>query len=165
MKRIKIKLLVIAFPLLFCLMLSSCAIAENVLQVSSEVDFSTPQKVQISYNEHIYDTVIVFKNAKVEVNFITEKDLMSGAYVSLNPESYKITYKDMVFEGSISNLSDSFLPCVVYSFLSSFEGDIVLDSYDKEKNCHYTKRNINNYFVVLESYEKDGITNYSMEIK
>ena len=83
---------------------------ENILQSSSEVDFSTPQKVQISFNEQIYDTVVVLNNTKLEIDFTNKKNLIDGAYVSLTEKTYKITYKDMVFSGEKSDLTDSFLP-------------------------------------------------------
>lgn len=138
---------------------------ENILQSSSEVDFSTPEKVQISYNERIYDTTIVFTKPKLEMNFINEKELMNGAYVCLNDNEYKITYKDMVFEGEKSALTNSFLPCTVYSFLSSFEGVIVLDNYDNERQCYYIKKNVDGNFVVFECYINNESNFYSMEIK
>ncbi len=165
MKGIKNKRLCLIFLLLFCLTFNSCKISENILQSSSEVDFSIPQKVQISYNEHIYDTVIVFKNSKLEMNFKNEKDLMNGAYISLDSENYKITYSNMAFEGSASELSDTFLPCIVYCYISSFDSGMVFESFDEQKGCYYIKKDINSYFVVLEAYNKDDKVTYSMEIK
>ncbi len=165
MKGIKNKRLCLVFLLLFCLTFNSCKLSENILQSYSEVDFSTPQKVQISFNEHIYDTTIVLNTSKLEINFINEKDLISGAYICLTENKYKITYKDMAFEGERNSLTNSFLPCVVYSFLSSFGETIVLDNYDKERECYNIKKNINSYFVSLECYETDDNKFYSMEIK
>ncbi len=124
-----------------------------------------PQNVQISFNEHIYDTTIVFNNSKFEVNFNNENDLLNGAYVCLNKKDYKITYKDMVFKGAISELSDSFLPCIFYNFIISFEDGILLDTYDKERDCFFVKRNVNGYFITLECYEADDKKLYSIEIK
>lgn len=135
------------------------------MQSSSEVDFSTPQKVQISFNEHIYDTTIVFDKSKLEVNFSNKKDLLDGAYVCLTEKNYKITYMDMVFNGDISELTDSFLPCVIYSFILSMENQVLLDSYDKERECYFKKKNVNGYFVNLECYKSDENEFYSMEIK
>ena len=57
--------------------------------------------------------------------------LIGGAYVSLTENSYKITYKDMVFSGEKSELAPSFLPLIIFDFIFSFEGKILLDSYDK----------------------------------
>ncbi len=165
MKKINFKRLVLAFVFLFFVTLSSCDTVKNALQVAPEVDFSVPQNVQVTFNEHIYDTVIVFENSKLQVNFINEKDLMNGAYASLDSKNYKITYSDMVFEGSTSSLSNSFLPCIIYSFISLFDSSLNFDSYDEDKGCHYIKRNINNYFVVLEVYENGDKLNFSMEIK
>ncbi len=165
MNKINFKRLAVTFILLFCLSLSSCNITENVFQVPPEVDFSEPQKVQVSFNEHIYDTVVVFSGAKLEVNFCNEKDLVNGAYVSINKQSYKITYSDMVFEGETQTLTDSFLPYIIYEFFSSFENEIILDSYDKEKDCYSVNSNINSYFITLEAYEKNDNISYSMEIK
>lgn len=159
------KTLVFSFLLSFCLILSSCNITENVIGVSAEVDFSTPHNVQIYFNEKIYNTSIVFNKPKLEINFTDEKDLLGGAYVCLQNSSYKITYKDMIFEGDRGNLIDSFLPCIIYSFLASFENKIILDSFDKEKNCIYVKRNINDYFIVFECFETENGNYYSMKIK
>ncbi len=138
----------------------------NILQSVPEVDFSTPENVQILFNEHIYDSTIIYKNSKAEINFINENDLLNGAYASVNSKKYKILYNDMVFEGDKDSLSDSSLPVVIYDFFSSFENGIILDSYDKERDCYYTKKIINNYFIVFESYEKEDATPiYSIEIK
>ncbi len=164
MKRIKKQSLCLIF-LLFCLSLNSCKLAEDILQSTSEVDFSVPQKVQISVNEHIYDTTIVFKDSKLEINFVNEKDLINGAYVCLSENGYKITYMDMVFEGERASLTSSFLPCVVYSFLTSFDEKILLDNYDKVRQCYYVKRSIGGCFIKLECYETDDNKYYSMEIK
>ena len=147
------------------MILYSCQISENILQRTSDVDFSTPLKVQISFNDHIYDATIVFKNAKFEMNFMDEKDLFDGAYICLSENSYKITYNGMVFNGKKCDLTSSFLPCIVYSFINSFEVNIVLDSYDKERESFFVKRNINGYFTVFECYETSGNKFYSMEIK
>lgn len=138
---------------------------ENILQSTSDVDFSTPQKVQIYFNEQIYDTTLVLNNSKLEINFTNEKDLIGGAYVSLTENSYKITYKDMVFSGEKSELAPSFLPLIIYDFIFSFEEKILLDSYDKEKEWFYLKKNINDYFITLECYEANDKKLYSMEIK
>lgn len=151
--------------MIFCIILNSCQISENIVQRTSEVDFSTPLKVQISFNEHIYNTTLVLKDCKFEMNFIDEKDLLDGAYVCLSEISYKITYKDMAFNGEKSDLTSSFLPCIIYSFFNSFNGEIVFDSYDKERESFFVKRNINGYFIVLECYEGDNSKFYSMEIK
>lgn len=165
MKGIKAQSLCFVFVFLFCLTLNSCKISENILQGTSEVDFSIPQKLQISFNEHIYDTTIVYNNYELEMNFSDEEDLLDGAFVSLTDRDYKITYKDMAFKGNSSELSHSFLPCVIYNFLLSFDDEIILDSYDKKRECHYVKKEINGYFIVLECYEKENNKAYSMEIK
>ena len=165
MKRNKYQSLCLIFLVLFSLVLNSCQFAENILQSSSEVDFSFPKKIQVDFNEAVYNITAVFNNSKLEINFIDEKDLMDGAYVSLTDKSYKITYKDMAFQGERSSLTDSFLPCVLYSFLTSFEKGVVLDSYDKERKCYSTKKNINGYFITFECYETDDNKFYSMEIK
>lgn len=165
MKRNKKQSLCLIFLFFLCLFFNSCKIPENILQSTSEVDFSTPQKVQISFNEHIYDTTIVLNSPKLEVNFINEKDLLGGAYVLLTENNYKITYKDMVFNGEISELTDSFLPRVIYNFIFSFEDKIILDSYDKERGCYFVKKDINGYFVTFECYETADKKFYSMEIK
>lgn len=138
---------------------------ENILQSTSEVDFSTPQKVQISFDEHIYDATIVLNNSKFEMNLNNEKALLEGAYICLTENSYKITYKEMVFVGSISDLTQSFLPFIIYDFLLSFEESILLDSYDKDRECFYVKKDIKGYFVTLECYKHNENTIYSMEIK
>lgn len=165
MKKTDFQNLCLIFLFLCLFVFNSCKIAENIIQSSSEVDFSTPQKVQISFNEHIYDTTIVFDKSKLEVNFSNEKDLLDGAYVCLTEKNYKITYMDMVFNGDISELTDSFLPCVIYSFILSMENQVLLDSYDKERECYFIKKNVNGYFVNLECYKFDENEFYSMEIK
>ncbi|MGN1315589.1 MAG: hypothetical protein ACI4VW_00840 [Acutalibacteraceae bacterium] len=165
MNKIRFQRLACVFVVLLCVTLSSCNVTKNSLQVSSEVDFSEPKTVQITFNEHIYNTTVVFKNGKLELNFSDEKDLIGGAYVSIDSTNYKITYNDMVFEGEKTNLSNSFLPSVIYSFLNSFDGLITLDSYNKDLNCFYISLNTEGSFIVFESYEKDGKQNYSMEIK
>ena len=165
MKVLKNQSLCLFFLILFCITLNSCKISGNLLQGFSEVNFSTPQRVQISFNEHIYDTTIVLNNSKLEMNFDNEKDLMSGAYICLTEKLYKITYKDMAFEGERSSLTNSFLPCVVYSFFSSFEDSIVLDNYDKERECYYIKKNIDGYFITLECYKTNDNKFYTIEIK
>lgn len=147
-------------------MFSSCSFSENILQSSSEVDFSIPRKVQIKFNENIYNTLIFYNNSKLEINFEKENNIMSDAFVCITGDSYKILYKDMTFTGEKSFLTTSFLPCIIYSFFNSFESNIVLDTFDKDRNCHYTKRNIDGYFVVLEGYEKEAEPIiYSLEIK
>ncbi len=165
MNGIKITSICLIFLVLFCFTLNSCEISENILQSSSDVDFSSPQKVQISFNGRIYDTIVTLNSKKLEFNFINEKDLINGAYVCLTEKIYKITYMDMLFDGIISDLSKSFLPCIIYDFLASFEEKIVLDTYDKERGCYFVKRNINSYFVTLECYENDDNRYYSIEIK
>lgn len=165
MKKGKYQSLCLIFLFLFCIVLNSCKIPENILQSSSEVDFSTPQKVQISFNGHIYDTTIVLNKTKLEMNFINEKDLVNGAYVRLTEKDYKITYKDMIFEGLFSELTVSFLPCIIYNFILSFEESVLLDTYDKDRECFYVKKNVNGYFITLECYEKEDKKFYSMEIK
>lgn len=165
MKRLNFQRLCLIFLLLFCTVLNSCEIPGNILQSSSEVDFSTPQKVQISFNEHIYDTIIVFNASKLEINFINEKDLINCAYVCLTENKYKINYKDMVFDGERASLTNSFLPCLIYGFIFPFEDVILLDFYNKERECFYIKKNVNGYFVTLECYEADDKNIYSMEIK
>lgn len=166
MKGIKLKSLCILFLFVFCLVLSSCEIPENILQSSPDVDFSTPQKVQISFNEHIYDTTIVFKDSELDISFINHKDLLNGAHINISSQNYKISYNEMVLEGDTKTLTSSSLPIVVFSFLSSFENGIILDSFDKEGGFHYTKKSVNDCFIVLEAYEKeDNTLIYSMEIK
>lgn len=165
MKRLKVQSLCLIFLFLFCTTLNSCKIPENVLQSSSEVDFSIPQNVQITFNEHVYDTILVFNKSKLEVNFTNDKDLLSGAYVCLVDGVYKITYKDMAFNGNISELSHSFLPEIIYSFILSFEEKILLDAFDKSQECYYLKKNVNGYFITLECYETEDNKFYSMEIK
>lgn len=164
MKRRKIISLCIIFLVVFCLITSSCDLPESIIQGSSEVDFWAPQRVQITFNEHIYDTTIVFKDKRLEINLTNEKDLLNGAYICLTNSSYKMTYKDMIFKGDISELSSSFMPCIINNFLRSFEDVIILDSYDKVRQCYFIKKNVNGYFVTLECYEYNDNKFYSMEI-
>lgn len=156
--------LAVVFSLLLCPLISSCSNTNLSLQAVSEVDFSTPQAVQVSYNEHIWNTTLVFKEGCLELNFTDEKSLMGGAYVCMDSRSYKITYGKMAFEGETKELSHSFLPHIIYSFLISGDS-IVAESYSKEKNCAFTEVEVNGYFVILEVYEKDGNISYSLEIK
>lgn len=165
MKRVKVQGLCLIFLLLFNFVLGSCQFTENILQSSSEVDFTVPKNIQVDFNEKVYNITAVFNDSKLEINFIDEKDLMAGAYVCLTENSYKITYKDMAFHGERASLTDSFLPCVFYSFLKSFDAGVILDNYDKEHNCYSVKKNINGYFITFECYETDDNKFYSMEIK
>lgn len=166
MKEIKYKRFCVVFFCVFCLALSSCKMPENILQISSEVDFSVPQNVQISYNEHVYDTTILYNNSKLEITFVNKKDLLNGAVVNLDIKNYKIIYNDMIFNGEKQTLSTSFLPNIILKFLSSFEEGVLLDSFDKERNCLFSKKLVNGYIIILEAYEKaDNETIFSMEIK
>lgn len=165
MRKVKFQSLCLIFLLLFCVALNSCKVPGNILQRSSEVDFSTPQKVQISFNENIYNITVVLNGSKLEINYIDEKDLMSGAYVCLTDKNYKMTYKDMVFNGEKTSLTNSFLPCIIYNFIFSFEDKIILDSYDKEQQCYSIEKNVNGYFITFECYETESDKIYSMEIK
>ena len=165
MKKINFQWLCLIFLFLFFVVFNLCKLPENIIQSSSEVDFSIPQKVQVSFNEHIYDTTIVFNNSKLQVNFTNQKDLLDGAYVCLTEKNYKITYKDMVFNGDISELTDSFFPYVIYNFIYSFENKVLLDSYDKQRECYFIKKNIDGYFVNFECYKSDKTELYSIEIK
>ncbi len=165
MKKHRFKVFCIIFLVAFCLITSSCDLPENIIQGSSEVDFFAPQRVQITFNEHIYDTTIVLKEKRLEINLTNEKDLLDGACICLTNSSYKITYKDMIFKGDISELSPSFMPCVINDFIRSSEDVIILDSYDKVRRCYYTKKNVSGYFVTLECYEYNDDKFYSMEIK
>ena len=99
------------------------------------------------------------------MNFNNDKDLLSGACVCLVDDVYKIIYKEMVFNGNISELSHSFLPVIIYSFILSFEDKIMLEAYDKQKECYYLKKNINGYFLTLECYKNSDENFYSIEIK
>ena len=74
MKRNKYQSLCLIFLVLFSLVLNSCQFAENILQSSSEVDFSFPKKIQVDFNEAVYNITAVFNNSKLEINFIDEKD-------------------------------------------------------------------------------------------
>lgn len=161
----KNKILCLMFLSLFCLTLDSCKISGNIFQSYSEVDFATPQKVQVLFDERIYDTTVVLNNSKLEVNFNDENDLLDGAYVCLSADSYRITYRDMVFAGEKTSLTSSFMPCIIYNFIFSFEDKIILNAYDKQRDCYYIKKSVNGYFVSLECYLKDGRNFYSMEIK
>ena len=165
MNKIGLQRLACFFVILFSLTLPSCNATKKSPQVSSEVDFSEPKVVQITFNEHIYNTTVVFNNGKLELKFSDEKNLIGGTYVSIDSTNYKITYNDMVFDGEKSTLSHSFLPSVIYSFLNSFNGKVTLDSYNRELECFYTSVNTEDSFIIIESYENDGKINYSMEIK
>lgn len=165
MKGNKNRSLISALLFLFCITLNSCQMSTDMLNGSSEVDFTTPQQLQISFRNHIYDTTVVMNNTRLEINFNNEKDLLDGAYICLTEKDYKITYKDMVFNGSASQLLQSFLPCIIYSFLISFEDIILLESYDEKRECYYVQKEINGYFLNLECYENNGNKFYSMEIK
>ena len=165
MKKHKINGLISVILFLICISLSSCKISEGMLKGSSEVDFTTPQKLQISFNDHIYDTTVVMNDKRLEINFSNEKDLLSGAYVCLTENAFKMTYKDMAFGGSTSELLQTFLPCIIYSFLISYDDKIVMESYDEKRECYYLKKEVNGYFVNLECYENNGNEFYSMEIK
>lgn len=165
MRGIKLKILCLIALLFFCFTFNSCKISEDVLQSSAEVDFLIPKNVQIFFNDHIYNCVIDYDGSRLQLNFSDEKDLLDGAYACLTNESYKITYKDMVFSGDFSQLSKSFLPSIIYEFLSSFDKPILLDLYDKQKECYYLKKSINSFFITLECYERDEKSFYSIEIK
>lgn len=165
MKKNKRQSLCLMFLLLICVFFCSCELTENILQSTSAVDFCVPQKVQISFDEHIYDTTIIFSDTKLEMNFDNEKDLLNGVHVCLTENDYRITHTDMVFEGEKSSLTNSFLPCVVYSFFTSLDERIFLDNYDKTRQCYFVKRSIGGYFITLECYDTNGQKYYSMEIK
>lgn len=160
------KSLVSILLLVNLIFLSSCVLPQTSgIQGVTEVDFSSTRKVQITFNEHIYDISVVYCNGKLELNFINEKDLIGGAYVSISSDSYKITYSDMVFEGETDSLSESFLPKIVYSFISSSQGAVVLDSFDEDKNCSFVTRDIDGYFVTLEAYKTDDNLTFAFVIK
>ncbi len=165
MNKIYFRRIVIVSVILFVLCLSACGKIPDALQFSSEVNFSEPEKVQISFNDHIYDTEVIFSDSELIMNFCGDNDLFKGACVSITEENYKITYSDMIFEGDTKSLMNSFLPCIVYKFFNSFESGIILDSYDKEKGCYRIDTNLDNFFVTLEAYENNDKISYSMNIK
>ena len=137
----------------------------NIIQRTSDVDFSSSQKMQISYNEYIYSTILVLKGNSLHIEFVDGENLLCGAAVQITKNNYKLNYNNMVFKGEKSQLVNSFLPCIIYDFLFSFEGKIQLDSYDNDKGCFFIKKEINGFFVTLECYETDEDNYYSMEIK
>ena len=94
MRGVKLKILCLIALLLFCFILNSCKISEDVLQSSAEVDFLTPQNVQISFNDHIYNCVVNYDGSRLQLIFSDEKDLLDGAYASITNDAYKITYKN-----------------------------------------------------------------------
>lgn len=135
------------------------------MQRTSEVDFSVVQKMQITYNECIYNTTLVLNESNLTIDFIDGENLLCGANVLLTENKYEINYMDMAFRGEKTQLVTAFLPCIIYNFIFSFEDKIILDSYDKERECFYLKKNVNGYFITLECYETDDNKLYSMEIK
>ncbi len=158
-------LCVVVSVLVFCITLSSCEAKPGMLRASPEVQFSVPQNVQIYFNNQVYNTIIVFENNKLEMNFDDENSLLGGAYVSIDSVNYKITYKDMVFKGETNKLAQTFLPSIVYSFFESQVQAIPFESFDENKGCYYIESNINEYFVVLELYKSQESIVLSMEIK
>ena len=121
--------------------------------------------MQVSYNEYIYNISLSLNEKTLLIEFIDGENLLCGANIQLTENNYQINYNDIIFCGDKSQLINSFLPCVIYDFIFSFEEKILLDSYDKEKECFYLKKNINDYFITLECYEAEDKKLYSMEIK
>ena len=165
MKGYNCKKLCLIFLVLFCLFLNSCKSPENIIQRTSDVDFSSPKNMQVSYNEYIYNISLSLNEKTLLIEFIDGENLLCGANIQLTENNYQINYNDIIFCGDKSQLINSFLPCVIYDFIFSFEDKIILNSYDKEKACFFIKKEVNGFFVTLECYETENDKFYSMEIK
>lgn len=135
----------------------SCSLNENgKMHTVSEVDFSQPVKVQIEYNEQVTDTVIKYDGINLELNYDNAKEAIGGAFVKISPQRYKITYTDLIFEGENSQLPDSFLPKIIYTFFKDNGNVLTAESYEETKGCYSGSFSVGTSFLKAEVYESEN---------
>ena len=133
--------------LLVFLLSSSC----SVVNETSDVDFSENKKIQVSYNNLVFDAEIEFADETLVFKYLDVPD--SVISVELNSESYKIAYKEMVFDGEAKSLPDVFLPKIIYVFFQSQGSVLSFSDFDKESNCYALSFECLNRNLLFESYK------------
>lgn len=129
-----------------------------------DVDLSQTVKLQVLYNEHIYNTKVSYDGQNMHMSFEDDDAPYNGTQVKINSQSYNISYMDMKFHGELKSLVTSFMPVIVYN---SFGGKSILhfEEYDVNSECYILSQNASGCFLEYSAYTKNNEIYLYLEIK
>lgn len=153
-----------ALPMLFLSFLFCSCGKVPVHNRASEVDLNSKLPVQIEYRQFIYKCEIENKAEKTSIDFCGNGDFPDGFSYVCDGEECILSYEGLTKSYNCRNLPKDYLPIILNSFFSSFEGSIVTEGYDELKGCSYVKRTVNDSFITFEVYNQGENTAYNIII-
>ncbi len=132
---------------------SSCFLSPELSHKFSDVDFSKRKKIQITYNELIYNADIQFNGRELVFEYCGDAELICGTRVTVDSDTYNIYHSGMTFDGVSGDLPSVFLPTVIYNLFADKGSVIRLESFNEDKSCFYSSFSVNEHFITVELYE------------
>lgn len=128
------------------------------------MNLGTETDVQLTYNQNVFNIRLYFSNGIMKLLVIDGNDAVSGLGFELDNTTCQTFYSDLVNEIPFDKLSDNFYPLIIYKFISEFNGVVLTEAYDSQKNCRYVSRQISGSFVTFEVFENEENYAYSIHI-
>lgn len=131
----------------------------------SEVDLKNKTLVQLHFDENVYNCEVLFTADELIIEFSGNNSFPDGLIYNINSEYLTITYLDITKRFLIESLSEKSTLVIFYEFVKSFNGLIVTENYDSEKNCTFVDRDMGTISVRFEVFINKNKTAYSLYIK
>lgn len=141
------------FSLILIFLFSGC----GKKTAPSDVDFSVERDVQISYNNVIVNSIVSFDGESL---FLVLKNISGNnddAFVRISTNEYSIEYCDMLFSGETDELTDSFLPNIIYSFFKTNGNVLTFNGYAEDDSKIFEATTLN-HFIEIELFSKNNET-------
>lgn len=130
----------------------------------TEVDFNEVKDVQLTYKQNIYDVSLSFSRSVLDMKFKKNNTAYDGISYKVTPQSCQVNYSGLVHSFEKDNLSNEYLPNLIWQFFVEVGNPFTTENYDTQNECHYLTRTINSFFVRFEVYENQGNVSYTLII-
>ena len=160
-----IKLRVFCGCFLACLLifLPSCN-AIKIKQPVYEVDLKEKTEVQLTYNQNLYNTILVYKNGYLVLEFSDNGDAYDGLAFTVGKDFCRTTFKGVEYDFTKGKLTEILFINELYSFVSSFGGVLITEKVNENSGCFYVTRRQGTHTFTFEVFENNGNIAYSLKI-
>lgn len=150
---------------LTCLLvfLPSCN-AIKIKQPVYEVDLKEKTEVQLTYNQNVYNTTLVYKNGCLVLEFSDNGDSYDGLVFTISKDCCRTTFKDVEYNIPQGTLTEKFFVNELFSFVSSFGGVLITKDFNELSGCAYVTKRQGTHTFTFEVFENDGNIAYSLKI-
>ena len=140
---------------------SSCGIkgSDSFYQVS----FVEKTPVAVEYKDERYNGTLQYNGNVMELHLLVGKEQDEFCFI-VDSLTCTTDFLGLKKTEPTKSLSQSYLPVIIFDFLSITGAEFTTELYDEKTNLYYITRNIGNNNICLEALKSDEKTTYTIKI-